>query len=138
MFQKPKGSALFPLDSGPGLTSNNLEFPHPPQQPLMASRELEVLATRGRAAPAPLVGGGLDAGGNEGVGGASVGKHEGDGGGGSIQGFLNEALSLTGWIYGPGQEWAWGQWVGGERDNKIQAPLENSQGKAWYTCQKFP
>ena len=123
----------------------------------MASRDLEVPATRGRAAPAPLAGGGgcagagvggggvgwegggwWDADGDEGVGGASVGKHAGDRGGGSIQGFLNEALSLTGWIYGPGGEWAWGHWVGEERDNRIQAPLENSQGKAWYTRQKFP
>lgn len=103
----------------------------------MASRDLEVPATRGRAAPVPLAGGGgwevggggWDAGGDEGVGGAFVRKHAGDRGGGSIQGFLNEALSLTRWIYGPGREWAWGHWVGGEKDNRIQAPLENSQGK---------
>ena len=80
--------------------------------------------------------GGWDAGGDEGVGGASVRKHAGDRGGGAIQGFLKEALSLTRWIYGPGRGWAWGHWVGGEKDNRIQAPLDNSQGKAWYTCQK--
>ena len=81
---------------------------------------------------------GSDAGGDEEVGGTSAGKHTGDRRGGSIQGFLNEALSLTGWIYGPGGEWACRHWVRGEREHRIQAPLENSQGKAWYTSQKFP